>query len=86
MEEVGSEAFGSEVRYTVRYTLMPTKQEVTFTVVTSLGELKAAAVAGIRKATDFPDLSMGEVEIVKIETEFTLDQEHDLIDYWGTNI
>jgi hypothetical protein len=65
---------------------MPEGKAVTCTVVTALGELKAAAVAGVHKARKYPDSAMGEIEIIKREDHFILDHERDFVDYWGSSV
>jgi hypothetical protein len=76
---------GPAARYTVRLGLKPGDSHVTFTVVTSLGELKAAAIAALLQARNDPDSRLGSVEIVEIELDFSIDPENDLLDYWGLN-
>jgi hypothetical protein len=74
---------GPAARYTVRLGLKPGDRSVTFRVVTSLGELKAAAIAALRQARDDPESRLGTVEIVKVERSFDVDSKDDLLDYWG---
>lgn len=73
---------GPAARYTVRLGLKPGDRKVLFRVVTSLGELKAAAIAALRQARNDPESRLGTVEIVEVETEFSVDPENDLLDYW----
>jgi hypothetical protein len=74
---------GPAARYTVRLGLKPGDRSVTFRVVTSLGELKAAAIAALRQARDDSESRLGTVEIVKVERSFDVDSKDDLLDYWG---
>ena len=51
--------------------------------VTSMGDLKAAALAALRVRADDPGVRFADVEIVNREAEFKIDLERDLLDYWG---
>lgn len=70
-------------RYTVQITLKPGEEIVEYRSVTALGELKAAAMAALRLIRDRPDARFSTVEVVSVESDFKLDPEHDLRDYWG---
>jgi hypothetical protein len=70
------------VRYTVRLGLKPGGRIVDFTVVTSMGELKAAVLAATHQVHLEPSTSIFSVEILAVETDYTVDPERDLLDYW----
>jgi len=70
-------------RYTIRIQLKPEERMVEYRAVTSLGELKAAAMAALRLMHEYPEARFSTVEVIKIEADFTLDPQHDLRDYWG---
>ena len=70
-------------RYTVRITLKPGDEIVEYRSVTALGELKAAAMAALRLVRERPEARFSTVEVVRVESDFTLDPESDLRDYWG---
>ncbi len=73
---------GESTRYTVRLGLRPGDRSVEFRVVTAMGELKAVVMAACRMAHVSPEESTLTVEIVHVEHEFSIDPEHDLLDYW----
>lgn len=70
-------------RYTVRIRLKPGDEEVEYRAVTSLGELKAAAMAALRLMSDRPEARFSTIEIANVESVYTPDPERDLLDYWG---
>ena len=70
------------MRYTVRLGFKPDNRVADFTVVTSMGELKAAAVAAMRQCDLDPDVHLYSVEIVRVEVEYTVDVHRDIVDYW----
>lgn len=70
-------------RYTVRLWLEPRAGTVEYRACTSLGELKAAAMATSRLLSDDPEARFSGVEVTMVEEEFEIDPEHDLLDYWG---
>ncbi len=70
-------------RYTVRIWLEPRAGTVEYKAVTSLGELKAAAMAVSAPKADQPEARYSVVEVTQVETEFVIDRERDLLDYWG---
>lgn len=70
-------------RYTIRIWLEPRAGTVEYKACTSLGELKAAAMAASRLLTDNPEARFSGVEIINVEDDFDIDPEHDLLDYWG---
>jgi hypothetical protein len=70
-------------RYTIRIMLKPDDEEVEYRAVTALGELKASAMAALRLVRDRPEARFSTVEVVNVETDFTLDPQNDLRDYWG---
>ena len=72
----------SAVRYGVRLGLKPGDRVAEYAVVTSMGELKAAVLASLRHSGLEPDVRIFSVEIVRVERDFTIDSEHDLLDYW----
>jgi hypothetical protein len=85
---MGTDSYGREiVRYTVRIELQTgsPKQDrsVEYHAITSLGDLKAAAMAAVRAHADNPEAGFGVVEIVSSDTTFKIDPERDLLDYWG---
>jgi hypothetical protein len=77
---------GPPTRYTVRLGLEPGNRSVTMRIVTSLGELKAAAAAALTQVRHEPESGFSTVEILQAETEFTPDPENDLLDYWGLEL
>lgn len=72
----------SSVRYTVRLSLQPGDEVAEFTVVTAMGESKAVALAAMRLARVQPEARLVNAVISLVETEFTIDPERDLLDYW----
>lgn len=85
---MGTDSEGRQiVRYTVRIELRygnPRKNRmVEYQAVTSLGELKAAALAALRVRASDPEVRLADVEIVNREADFKIDPERDLLDYWG---
>jgi len=72
----------SSARYTVRLELQPSDRVAEYRVVTSGGELGAAVTAALRQTRLQPEERITWVEVVRVEQEFTLDPEHDLLDYW----
>lgn len=84
---VSTDSQGREVRrYTVSFQLEPhrvggPRQEIR--AATSLGELKAVAMATARLLRLKPEARFSDVEIVRAEDRFEIDPEHDVVDYWG---
>lgn len=52
------------------------------TVVTRLGEHKAAVMAALRQHADDPEAHVYTVEIVRLERDVEIDPRRDLLDYW----
>lgn len=82
--------YGPNVRYTVRLhvvgedgsgsgSVRAVDRYVEHRVVTPLGELKAAATAAVHFTELEPDSIFSEVEIIKVEHDFTVDPD----DYRG---
>jgi hypothetical protein len=69
-------------RYTIRIWLEPRAGTVEYRAVTSLGELKAAAMAADRLMADQPEARYSGIEVTNVETEFVI-EDRDLLDYWG---
>jgi len=81
---VGTDSLGRQIiRYTIRFTNPSDNRAVEFKAVTSLGELKAAAMAAWKLCANDPEARFAEVEVVNRESDFTIDPERDLLDYWG---
>lgn len=69
-------------RYTVRLLLQPGDRTVDYTVVTRMGEHKAAVMAAQRQTLDDPESHVYGVEIVRLERDVEIDPARDLLDYW----
>lgn len=82
-EPVVAPPLPSGSRYTVRITMEPSEELIEYRAVTALGELKAAAMAALRLIRDRPEARFSKVEIVNVETDYSLDPANDLRDYWG---
>ncbi len=81
---MSTDSYGNQiVRYTVRMQLEPEGRMVEYRAVTSLGELKAAAMAALRLRSEDPEARFASIEIVNTETKYTIDPERDLLDYLG---
>jgi hypothetical protein len=70
-----------ERRYSIRLALQPGDRSATYTVVTSRGELKAAAMASLRHARLEPEDRIVNVELLQVEDDFVIDAERDLLSY-----
>ncbi len=68
-------------RYTVRLLLGSPDRQVDYTVITCMGELKAAAMAALEQASH-GEVPLNNVEVVKVERDYAPDPERDLLDYW----
>jgi hypothetical protein len=70
-------------RYTIRFWLEPRAGTFEYRACTSLGELKAAAMATSRLLRDNPEARFSGVEVTLVEDKFDIDPDHDLLDHWG---
>jgi hypothetical protein len=85
---MGTDSYGRQIiRYSIRIQLRTGRpaedRMVEYKAVTSLGELKAAAMAALKMRSNHPDANFDSVEVVNRETDFKIDQERDLLDYLG---
>jgi hypothetical protein len=71
-----------ERRYTIQLELQPDDRKMTYTAVTSMGELTAAVLAGGRHVADHPEDHITAVSIVAVEDDFAIDPKKDLLSYW----
>jgi hypothetical protein len=84
---MGTDSLGRQIiRYTVRIDLRfenPSKdRSVEYKAVTSLGELKAAAMAALRIHADDPEARFAKMQVINREADFKIDRDRDLLDYW----
>lgn len=71
------------VRYTIRLSMMPSGRMTELVVATSAGELKAVAMAIQRLDQEARETEqIHDVQIVRVEHDFTIDANRDILDYW----